>query len=130
MMSVTSSVTIDMLFKSVGYIYKGYDFTSDSIDDLELTEKLTRELYKTCCDAAEDLMQINLTLRNTGRARILLDCIAECLEFCRKYEKKNKIKKFFTSRSDKKKFFFQRIKMHTCFIEFCESALFTKRFSN
>lgn len=130
MMSIGSSISIDILCKSMGYAYKGYDFTSDSLNDLELTEKLTKELYKACCDAAEDLMQIDKILRNTGRAVKLLECIIECLEFCKKYEHKNKIMKFFTSKSDKRKFFSQRIKLHIYFVDLSESALFTKKFHN
>lgn len=129
-MAIGSSIPIDLLCNSMGYIYKGYDFTSDSLDNLKLTEKLTKELYKACSNAAEDLMQIDVTLRNTGRAKKLLDCIIESLKLCKKYEDKNKIKKFINSKSDKKRFFYQRLKLYIYFVDLTQSALLTKKHTN
>jgi len=118
------------LAKTAGYAYAGYDYTKSGIGNMDFNSNLSKDLYHRCCDIAEDLQQIEYRIVNTGRAKRLTDSIEDALELCKKYDKKNCIKKFISSSSDKSEFQMKHIIIHFHFSELCMSSFLTSEFSN
>ena len=124
------SISFTKIGKAVGLAYKGFDYTKNGIANLEFNRSLSKDLYSRCCDIAEDLQQIEYRIINTGRAQILRTSVEHAIELCKKYDKKNKVKRFFSSTSDKKVFEMQHIILHLHFVELCCSTFLTDEFPN
>lgn len=125
-----NSISISKLGKTAQFIYSGFNYTNDNIGNMSFNHELSRELYSRCCDAIEDLQQIKYNILKTGRAKMLLESIESALELCKKYDKKNKIKRFISSISYRKEFQMKHIIIHIYFTELCMSLFLTSEFPN
>lgn len=104
-------------------------FTFDHFTKIKSNKKLTNGLYHRCADIIEDIHQISNKINNTNRLILLINCIVESFELCRKYEKKNKVKRFLLSSYYKKKFLEKHIELYLFFLEFNKSIYISNNLS-